>query len=157
MNDDRHPFEAGERTAMSGCHPDEMDRDSPRGETRTCGPRRPVLALIPLLLLPVGSLVARAYQLFPFCCFPLLMLGTALLDRGRPEAGGPADDADGLGGDGGSPTRVIPPNVPGGGLLLPDAGLAARRYRGEPASPLIPSRTRRPAHPPERPPVPLRH
>ncbi len=71
---------------MSGCHPDEMDRDSPRGETRTCGPRRPVLALISLMLLPVASLVARTYQLFPFCCFPLLMLGAALLHRGRSEA-----------------------------------------------------------------------
>ena len=142
---------------MSACHPDEMDRGSPRGETRTCGPRRPVLALIPLMVLPVASLVAGAYELFPFCCFPLLMLGTALLDRGHSGADGPADDAEGPGGNGGSPTRDVPPNGPSGGLLLPDAVLAARRYRGEPASPLIPSRTRRPAHPPERPLVPLRH
>jgi len=157
MDGDHHPFEAGERTAMSGCHADGMDRDSPRGETRTCGSRRPVLALIPLMLLPVASLVAGTYELFPFCCFPLLMLGIALLDRDRPGAAGSADDDEGPGGNGGSPTRDIPPNVPSGGLLLPDAVLAARRYRGEPASPLIPSRTRRPAHPPERSPVPLRH
>jgi len=142
---------------MSGCHPDEMDRDSPRGQTRTCGSRRSVLALIPLVLLPVASLLAGTYELFPFCCFPLLMLGTALLDRDRPEAAGPPDDEEGPGGHGGSPTRDIPPNAPSGGLLLPDAVPAARRYRGEPASPLIPSRTRRPAHPPERPSVPLRH
>jgi len=141
---------------MHGCHPDEMDRDSPRGETRTCGPRRPVLVLSLLVLLPVASLVAGAYELFPFCCFPLLMLGTALLDRDRPEAAGPSDDAEGPGGNGGSPTRDIPPNAPSGDPLLPDAVLAARRYRGEPVSPLIPSRTRRPAHPPERAPVPLR-
>lgn len=157
MDDDHHPFEAGERTAVSGCHPDEMDRDSPRGETGTCGARRSVLALIPLMLLPMASLVARTYELFPFCCFPLLMLGAALLHRDRPEAAGPADDAEGPGGNGGSPTRDMPPNVPSGGLLLPDAVRAGRRYRGEAASPLIPSRTRRPAHPPERPPVPLRH
>jgi len=157
MNDDLYPFEAGERSAVSGCHPDQMDRDSPPGETRTRGPRRPVLALIALVLLPVASLVARTYELFPFCCFPLLMLGAALLDRDRSDAAGPADDAEGPGGNGGSPTRDIPPNVPSGGLLLPDAVRAARRYRGEPASPLIPSRTRRPAHPPERPLVPVRH
>lgn len=142
---------------MSGCHPDQMAWDSPRDKTRACGPRRPVLALIPLMLLPVASLIARTYELFPFCCFPLLMLGTALLHRGRPEAAGPDDDAGGPGGNGGSPTRDIPPNVPNGGLLLPDAVPAARRYRGEPVSPLIPSRTRRPAHPPERAPAPLRH
>jgi len=134
-----------------------MDRDPPRGDTRTCGSRRLVLVLIPLALLPGGSLVAGVYQMFPFFCLPLLILGPALLQRDRPNAAGPADDAEGPDNNGGSPTRDIPPNLPGGGLLLPDAGPSARRYRGEPASPLIPPRTRRSAHPPERRPVPRRH
>jgi hypothetical protein len=137
---------------MSGRHPDEMDRDARRGDTRTCGSRQLVLVLIPLMLLAAGSLVAGAYQLFPVCCLPLLILGPALLQRDRP---GPADDPEGPDDNGGSPPPDIPPNLPGDGLLLPDAGLAARRYRGGPASPLIPSRTRRPAHPPDRRPVAL--
>jgi hypothetical protein len=139
---------------MSGRPPDETDRDPPRGDTRTCGSRRLAIGLIPLTLLAAGSLVSGAYQLFPFCCLPLLILGPALVRRGRPEAPGPGDDGEGPDDNGGSPPRDISPNLPGGGLLLPDAEPAARRYRGEPASPLVPSRTRRPAHPPERRPVP---
>jgi hypothetical protein len=135
---------------------DKLKRGPPRGETRTGGSRWLVLGLIPLTLLAVGSLVSGAYQLFPFCCLPLLILGPALVRRDRPEATGPADDGDGPDDNGGSPPRDIPPSLPGGGLPLPDAEPAARRYRAEPASPLIPSRTRRPAHPPERRPVPLR-
>jgi hypothetical protein len=142
---------------MSGRHPDEMDHDPPRGDTRTYGPRGRMLVLIPLILLPGVSLAADAYQLFPYFCLPLLILGPALVHRDPPEATGPADDGEGPDDNGGSPPRDIPPNLPSGGLLLPDAELAARRYRGEPASTLIPSRTRRPAHPPERRPVPLRH
>ena len=131
-----------------------MDNDPPRGDTGTCGSRWLVVVLILLMLLAVGSVVAGAYTLFPFCCLPLLILGPALL---RPEAGGPADDGEGPDDNGGPPPRDVPPNSPGGGLLLPDTGRAARRYRGEPASPLIPSRPRRTAHPPERRPVPVRH
>ena len=115
-----------------------------------------MLVLIPLMLLPVGSLLAGTYQLFPFCCLPLLILGAGLLQRDRPDPADPGDDAQGPGGHGGSATPDTPPKLPGGGLLLPDAGPAARRYRGQPASPLIPSRTRRPAHPPRRRPVPHR-
>jgi hypothetical protein len=138
---------------MSRRHPGDMDNDPPRGNTGTYRSPWLVLVLILLVLLAAGSVVARAYALFPFCCLPLLILGPALL---RPEAGGPADDGEGPD-DNGPPPRDMPPNSPGGGLLLPDAGLAARRYRGEPASPLIPSRRRRTPHPPERRPVPLRH
>jgi hypothetical protein len=141
---------------MSGRHSDEMDHDSSGDDAGPGGSRWRVLVLIPLMLLPVGSVAAGAYPLFPVSWLPLLMLGPALL-RGRPEPGGPADDGEGPDNNGGSPPRDVPPNPPGDGLLLPDAGLAARRYRGEPASPLIPSRTRRPAHRPERGPVPLRH
>jgi hypothetical protein len=118
------------------------------------GSRRLAVVLILLMLLAVGSVVAGAYTLFPFCCLPLLILGPALL---RSERSGPADDGGGPDDDGGPPPRDIPPNSPGGGLPLPNARLAGRRYRGEPASPLIPSRPRRTAHPPERRPVPLRH
>jgi hypothetical protein len=139
---------------MSGCHPDEMDNDPTHGNARTGGSRRLVLVLIPLLLLAAGSLVAGAYQLFPFCCLPLLILGPAVVHRDRPE---PTDEDDGPDDNGGSRPPDSPPNPPVGGLPLPDAGLAARRYRGEPASPLIPSRTRRPTHPPKRHPAPLRH
>jgi hypothetical protein len=153
MND-HGPVRASDSTAMSGRDPDEIDRDPPRGDTRTCGSRRLVLVLIPLMLLAAGSIVARAYQLFPFCCLPLLILGAALLHH---DAGGPADGPEGPDDNGGSPPPDDAPKPPGDGLLLPDAGLAARRYRGEPASPLIPSPTRRPAHPPQRRPVPLRH
>jgi hypothetical protein len=138
---------------MSGRHLDDMDDGPPRGATRARGSRRRWLVLIPLILPAVGSVVAGAYQVFPFCCLPLLILGPALVQRDRPEAAGPGDDGDGPDDNGGSPPRDIPPNLPGGGLLLPDAGPAARRYRGEPASTLIPSRTRRPAHPRERRPV----
>jgi hypothetical protein len=153
-NEDHDSFEASDSTAMSGRQADEMARDPRRGDTTTRGSRRLVLMLIPLVLLAAGSLVAGAYQLFPFCCLPLLILGPALL---HPDAAGPADDPEGPDGNGGSPPPDIPPNLPSDGLLLPDAELAPRRYRGEPASPLIPSRTRRPAHLPERRPVPLRH
>jgi hypothetical protein len=141
---------------MSGRDRDEIDRGPPHGDTGTGRSRWLVLGLIPLTLLAVGSLVSGAYQLFPFCCLPLLILGPALVRRDRPEATGPADDGDGPDDHGGSPPRDTPPSLPGGGLPLPDAEPAARRYRAEPASPLIPSRTRRPAHPPERRPVPLR-
>jgi hypothetical protein len=152
MNDDHDPSEAFDGTAMSGRDPDEIDRDPPGGDTGMGGSRRLMLVLIPLTLLAAGSLVAGAYQLFPFCCLPLLILGPALVNRDPP---GPGDDGGGPDDNGGSPTPDIPPNPPVDGLPLPDAGPAARRYRGEPASPLIPSRTRRPAHPPERRPVPL--
>ena len=134
--------------------PGDMDHDSRRANTGTRGSRSLVLVLILLMLLAVGSVVAGAYLLFPFCCLPLLILGPALL---RPEAGGPADDGEGPDDNGGPPPHDMPPNSPDGGLPLPDAGIAARRYRGESASPLIPSRPRRTAHPPERRPVPLRH
>jgi hypothetical protein len=144
---------ASDRTAMSRCHPDEGDDDAARGEARTRRSRRLVLALIPLMLLAAGSVVAKAYLLFPFCCLPLLILGPALLQHDRPGA----DDGDGPDDDGGSPPPAIPPGPTGGGLPMPDAGPAARRYRGRPASPLIPVPTRRPAHPPERRPVPRRH
>jgi hypothetical protein len=139
---------------MSGRHPDAMDNDPPPGNARTPGSRGLMLVLILLMLPAAGSLVAGAYQLFPFCCLPLLILGPALLHRGRP---GPTDDGEGPDGNGGSPLPDSPPSLPDGGLPLPDAGRAARRYRGEPASPLIGPHTRRPAHPPERRPVPLRH
>ena len=132
-------------------HPGEMDNDPPRGNPRTRGSRSLVLVLILLMLLTVGSVVARAYVLFPFSCLPLLILGPALL---HPEAGGPDDDGAGPDDNGDPPPQDMPPNSPGGGLPLPDAGVAARRYRGEPTSPLTPSRPRRPAHPPERRPVP---
>jgi hypothetical protein len=139
---------------MSGQHPDEMDNDPRRGSTRSSGSRGLVLVLIGLMLLAVGSVVAGAYQLFPFCCLPLLILGPALLHRDRP---GPADDGKGPDDNGGSPPRDIPPNLPGDGLPPPSARPASWRYRSDPASPLIPSRTRRPAHPPERRPAPVRH
>ena len=115
--------------------------------------RRLALVLFPLILLAAGSMVAGAYQLFPFCCLPLLVLGPALLDR---DAAGPSDDSDGPDDNGGSPPPDIPPNLPGDGLL-PDTQRAARRYRGEPTSSRLPSRTRRPTHPPERRPIPLQH
>lgn len=140
---------------MSGRRPGEMDHDPSRGDSRTWGARRRVLVLIPLMLLPGGSVAAGAYQLFPYCCMPLLILGPALL-RDRPGPAGPADDGEGPDNNGGSPPRDIPPNLPSGGLRLPDAGPVARRYRSTPAMPLIPPRARRPAHPPERRPVPLR-
>jgi hypothetical protein len=77
---------------------DKLKRGPPRGDTRTGGSRWLVLGLIPLTLLAVGSLVSGAYQLFPFCCLPLLILGPALLP---PEAGGPADDGEGPDDNGG--------------------------------------------------------
>jgi hypothetical protein len=153
-NEDHDRFEASDSPAMSGRQPDEMDRDRRRADTGTRGSRWLVLVLIPLVLLAAGSLVAGADQLFPFCCLPLLILGPALLPR---DGAGPGDDPEGPDDNGGSPPPDIPPNLPSGGLLLPDAGRAARRYRGEPASPLIPSRTRRAAHRPERRPVRLGH
>ena len=131
-----------------------MHKDTPR-DAETCGPLRLVLALVAMILLPAGSLLAGAYQLFPFCCLPLLMLGATLLQPNRPEAPGPPGEGKGPDGSGGSPTPDRPSNLPGGGLLLPNAEPAARRYRSEPVSTLTPSRTRRPAHPPERRPVPL--
>src|ERR1700722_5198098 len=147
MDHDHGLFKASDCTAMNGRHRDEMEHDPPRGNSRRSGFRGLVLVLIALTLVAAGSLVAKAYQLFPFCCLPLLILGPALLQRGRR---GPADDGEGPNDDddGGSPPRDIPPNVPDGGLPLPAAGPAARRSRGKPTSPPIPSRTRRPAHPP---------
>ena len=137
---------------MSGGRPDEMD-DPPRGDTRARRPRQLLLALIPLALLAAASVVTGAYQLFPYCCLPLLILGPSLLQRDRPEA----DDGDGPDDNGGSSPPDIPPSPSGDGLPLPDAGPATRRYRGQPAWSLTPSRTRRPGHPPARRPVPLRH
>jgi hypothetical protein len=83
---------------MSRGNPGEMDNDPPRGNTGTCGSRWLVVVLILLMLLAVGSVVAGAYTLFPFCCLPLLILGPALLP---PEAGGPADDGEGPDDNGG--------------------------------------------------------
>ena len=139
---------------MSGRDPDELDDDQAQSDTRSWGSHRLALVLVPLTLLAAGSVVAGAYQLFPFCCLPVLILGPALLPCDRP---GRTDDGDGPDGNDGPPPPDAPPSPPGGGLPLPNAGLGSRRYRGEPASPLIPPRTRRPAHPPERRPAPVRH
>jgi hypothetical protein len=104
---------------MSRTNPGEMDNDPPQGNTGTCGCRLLILVLILLMLLALESVVAGAYTLFPFCCLPLLILAQALL---RPDAGGPADDGEGPDDDGGPPPTDVPPNSPGGGLLLPTPG-----------------------------------
>jgi hypothetical protein len=109
-----------------------------------------------MLLAPAATLLSGTAAYVPIALVPAVVLIPAMLISLRTPPPGSSEPED-SGGDGGSrrPDGPSPSGLPGGGLPMPDAQPANRRYRGTPRTTLIPARSRRPAREPGRPRVPV--
>jgi hypothetical protein len=115
-----------------------------------------VVLLFPVVLfVGIGLLTFLVVHGALLLLIPALVLAPGFLFRRQRPSARPPDSGGGWGN--GPPEPHDLPNVPGGGVPLPDAEPARVRLRDQHRPRHVPARTRRPAREPERQPVRSSH